>query len=334
MQDEEKTIDVGEADEQAQEIDLDAIAPEQSLEEEKIDVEQVTEDSVQPADASAQPEERKDVQEGEQKKELDDYSEGVNKRIAKLTRRMREAERQKEEAIQYAQSINQQAQQQKAQYDKLGAGYTQELEQKVIAGMAAAQAKLKQAIADGDPEAQVNAQRVISQMAMEEARLKQIKQHQSQQEEQLKKAPQQQENYAQMAQQMPTQQDIYQAAQQIDPKAEQWSAKNSWFGTDNAMTYTAFDIHRQLVEDEGFDPTSNEYYSEVDKRIRVAFPHKFDKVETTASEQPVQNVASAKRPAAKGRRKTVKLTPSQVAISKRLGVPLEEYAKQLAAKEV
>ena len=331
---EDKTIDVGEADEQAQEIDLDAIAPEQSLEEEKIDVEQVTVDSVQPADASAQPEERKDVQEGEQKKELDDYSEGVNKRIAKLTRRMREAERQKEEAIQYAQSINQQAQQQKAQYDKLGAGYTQELEQKVIAGMAAAQAKLKQAIADGDPEAQVNAQRVISQMAMEEARLKQIKQHQSQQEEQLKKAPQQQENYAQMAQQMPTQQDIYQAAQQIDPKAEQWSAKNSWFGTDNAMTYTAFDIHRQLVEDEGFDPTSNEYYSEVDKRIRVAFPHKFDKVETTASEQPVQNVASAKRPAAKGRRKTVKLTPSQVAISKRLGVPLEEYAKQLAAKEV
>ena len=334
MQDEEKTIDVGEADEQAQEIDLDAIAPEQSLEEETINVERTTEDDNQSVDTSAQSNEQPNVQEGEQKKELDDYSEGVNKRIAKLTRRMREAERQKEEAIQYAQSINQQAQQQKAQYDKLGAGYTQELEQKVIAGMAAAQAKLKQAIADGDPEAQVNAQRVISQMAMEEARLKQIKQHQSQQEEQLKKAPQQQENYAQMAQQMPTQQDIYQAAQQIDPKAEQWSAKNSWFGTDNAMTYTAFDIHRQLVEDEGFDPTSNEYYSEVDKRIRVAFPHKFDKVETTASEQPVQNVASAKRPAAKGRRKTVKLTPSQVAISKRLGVPLEEYAKQLAAKEV
>ena len=334
MQDEEKTIDVGEADEQAQEIDLDAIAPEQSLEEETINVERTTQDDNQSVDTSAQSNEQTNVQEGEQKKELDEYSEGVNKRIAKLTRRMREAERQKEEAIQYAQSINQQAQQQKAQYDKLGAGYTQELEQKVIAGMAAAQAKLKQAIADGDPEAQVNAQRVISQMAMEEARLKQIKQHQSQQEEQLKKAPQQQENYAQMAQQMPTQQDIYQAAQQIDPKAEQWSAKNSWFGTDNAMTYTAFDIHRQLVEDEGFDPTSNEYYSEVDKRIRVAFPHKFDKVETTASEQPVQNVASAKRPAAKGRRKTVKLTPSQVAISKRLGVPLEEYAKQLAAKEV
>jgi len=267
MQDEEKTIDVGEADEQAQEIDLDAIAPEQSLEEETINVERTTEDDNQSVDTSAQSNEQPNVQEGEQKKELDDYSEGVNKRIAKLTRRMREAERQKEEAIQYAQSINQQVQRQKAQYDK--------------------------------PQAQP-----------------------------------QQENYAQMAQGMPTQQDIQQAAQQIDPKAQDWSSKNTWFGTDNAMTYTAFDIHRQLVEDEGFDPQSNDYYSEVDKRIRLAFPHKFDKVETTTSEQPVQNVASAKRPATKGRRKTVKLTPSQVAISKRLGVPLEEYAKQLAAKEV
>jgi hypothetical protein len=335
MQDEEKTIDVGEADEQAQEIDLDAIAPEQSLEEETINVERTTEDDNQSVDTSAQSNEQTNVQEGEQKKELDEYSEGVNKRIAKLTRRMREAERQKEEAIQYAQSVNQQAQQQKAQFDQLGAGYTNELEQKVVAGMAAAKSKLKQAIADGDPDGQVDAQRVISQMSMEEARLKQLKQQQEIQAQRMQRAPQQpQENYAQMAQGMPTQKDIYQAAQQIDPKAEEWSTKNTWFGTDNAMTYTAFDIHRQLVEDEGFDPQTNDYYSEVDKRIRLAFPHKFDKVGTTTSEQPVQNVASAKRPAAKGRRKTVKLTPSQVAISKRLGVPLEEYAKQLAAKEV
>jgi len=337
MQEEEKTVDVGENEEQAQEIDLDAVAPEQSLEEEKIDVEQVTEDSTQPADSSAQSDERKDVSDGEQKKELDDYSEGVNKRIAKLTRRMREAERQKEEAIHYAQNINHQAQQQKAQYDRLGAGYTNELAGKVAAGMAAAKAKLKQAIADGDADGQVDAQRVISQMSMEESRLRQLKQYQHQQAENSRRVQQPQENYAQMAQQMPTQQDIYNAAQQIDPKAEQWSTKNSWFGTDNAMTYTAFDIHRQLVEDEGFDPTSNEYYSEVDKRIRVAFPHKFDTNRDTVSDGgqvPTQNVASAKRPATKGRRKTVRLTPSQVAISKRLGVPLEEYAKQLAAKEV
>ena len=333
MQEEEKTVDVGEGDEQAQEIDLDAVAPEQSLEEEKIDVEQVEEDSVQPADTPAQSDERTDVQEGEQKKELDEYSEGVNKRIAKLTRRMREAERQKEEAIAYAQNINQQAQHQKVQYDQLGAGYTKELEQKVIAGMAAAKRKLKQAIADGDADGQVDAQRVISQMAMEESRLKQLKQHREQQLSNTQRV-QQPQNYAQVAQGMPTQKDIYQAAQQIDPKAETWSAKNTWFGTDNAMTYTAFDIHRKLVEEEGFDPQSDDYYSEVDKIIRLEFPHKFDKVQETTTEQPVQNVASAKRPATKGRRKTVRLTPSQVAISKRLGVPLEEYAKQLTAKEV
>ena len=333
MQEEEKTVDVGEQQEEAQEIDLDAVAPEQSLEEEKIDVEQV-EDTDKPTDTPTQSDERTDVPEGEQKKELDDYSEGVNKRIAKLTRRMREAERQKEEAISYAQNINQQAQQQKAQYDRLGAGYTKELEEKVTAGMAAANAKLKQSIADGDADGQVEAQRVISQMAMEEARLKQLKQYQNQQAANAQRVQQPQENYAQMAQGMPTQQDIHQAAQQIDPKAEQWSAKNSWFGTDNAMTYTAFDIHRQLVEDEGFDPQSNDYYTEVDKRIRLEFPHKFGNNESTTAE-PVQTVASAKRPAStKGRRKTVKLTPSQVAISKRLGVPLEEYAKQLAAKEV
>ena len=126
---------------------------------------------------------------------------------------------------------------------------------------------------------------------------------------------------------------VAQAQQQIDPKAQNWATKNTWFGTDNAMTYTAFDIHRQLVEDEGYDPQSDEYYSEVDKRIRLEFPHKFANNKESTAEQPAQTVASAKRPAGKGRRKTVKLTPSQVAISKRLGVPLEEYAKQLAAKE-
>ena len=153
-------------------------------------------------------------------------------------------------------------------------------------------------------------------------------------EQQLQKAQAAPEQTIQQpVNQVPTTQELYQAAQEIDPKAQEWSAKNTWFGTDNAMTYTAFDIHRQLVEDEGFDPQSNEYYSEVDKRIRLEFPHKFaNNKESTA--EPVQTVASAKRPAAKGRRKTVKLTPSQVAISKRLGVPLEEYAKQLAAKEV
>ena len=326
MQDEEKTIDVGEADEQEQEIDLDAPTPEQSLEEEQVDVEETKD---QPVDAPAESDEQANVQ----KEELNEYSEGVNKRIAKLTRKMREAERQKEEAIQYAQSVQQQVQAQKQQYDQLGGQYTKELEGKVKAGMIAAKAAYKEAVDAGDIDKQVAAQQAIAQVAMEEARLNQIKNRQDQKMQRPQEQPQQ-ENYAQMAQQMPTQQDIYQAAQQIDPKAEEWSTRNPWFGTDNAMTYTAFDIHRKLVEEEGFDPQSQEYYSEVDKRIRLEFPHKFDTVEQSTTSAPVQNVASAKRPAAKGRRKTVKLTPSQVAISKRLGVPLEEYAKQLAAKEV
>ena len=331
MQEDEKKVDVGDNDEQETTIDLDAPAPEQSLEE-QIDVEEIKEDDIQPDNTAKESNESADVQKGE----LNEYSEGVNKRIAKLTRKMREAERQKEEAIQYAQSVNQEAQRIKGQYDHLGHNYTKELEGKVRAGMMAAKSAYKEAVEASDIDKQVEAQQAIAQIAMEEARLRQIKGSQRMQQE--PQQPQQpQENYAQMAQNMPTQQDIYQAAQQIDPKAEDWSSKNAWFGTDNAMTYTAFDIHRKLVEEEGFDPQTQEYYSEVDKRIRLEFPHKFgnmDQSTVVQSQAPVQNVASARRPAAKGRRKTVKLTPSQVAISKRLGVPLEEYAKQLAAKEV
>jgi hypothetical protein len=120
----------------------------------------------------------------------------------------------------------------------------------------------------------------------------------------------------------------------VDPKAEAWASKNTWFGKDKAMTYTAFDLHKTLVDEEGYDPKSDEYYTEVDKRIRLEFPHKFDKPESTESTKPVQTVASATRSTKSGR-KTVRLTPSQVAIAKKLGVPLEEYAKQLKlTKEV
>ena len=325
MQEEEKTVDIGDENEQAQEIDLDAPAPEQSLEEE-IHVEKVEQN------ASEESAEQPAVQDSKPKDELGEYSEGVQKRIAKLTRKMREAERQKEEAIQYAQTLKTQADRMRGQYDKLGTNYTKELEQKVSAGMAAAKAELRSATEAQDIDRQVEAQKAIAQMAMEETRLGQLKTYQDQK---LDKPTQSQEQVIQQpTNTVPTTQELYQAAQEIDPKAQDWSAKNTWFGTDNAMTYTAFDIHRQLVEDEGFDPQSNEYYSEVDKRIRLEFPHKFGNNESTTAEQPVQTVASAKRPAAKGRRKTVKLTPSQIAISKRLGVPLEEYAKQLAAKEV
>jgi len=329
---EDKVEIPGEEDAQETIIDLDATTPEQSLEEDIIDVEEISEDDAKSQNTTTESNEQSTVQ--ADKEELGEYSEGVKKRIAKLTRKMREAERQKEEAIQYAQAINNQATKLKQGYESLDKRHSSELEQKIVTGMAAAKAKYKESIDAGDIDGQVDAQRAIAQLSMEEARLGNIKATQEQRLARAQAVPEQPIANNQMAQGVPTTQELYQAAQEIDPQAQDWSAKNTWFGTDNAMTYTAFDIHQKLVEDEGFDPTSPDYYTEVDKRIRVAFPHKFAKVEQSTTTAPVQNVASARRPATKGRRKTVKLTPSQVAISKRLGVPLEEYAKQLAAKEV
>jgi len=302
MQDDEKIIDVGEADEQETEIDLEA-APVEEAPAEEIVVEETKEET--------QVEEKP-------KDELGEYSDGVQKRIAKLTRKMREAERQKEEAIIFARTQKEEAEKIRNKYKSLDSSYTQEFEKRVTTNIDAVKSKLANAINAGDIEAQVAAQTELAQLTMDSTRLAKIK------ELQETPVPEPTET------KVPTQPNT----PPVDPRADQWATKNPWFGSDNAMTYTAFDIHKKLVEEEGFDPQSNEYYSEVDKRIRLEFPHKFDNVESSTPSAPTQNVASARRPAAKGRRKTVKLTPSQVAISKRLGVPLEEYAKQLAAKEV
>ena len=311
MQEDDLKVDVGEADEQEQEIDLDA-APQQEEPEEQVEVQEE-------AEAESEPEAK-----AEKREELDDYSEGVQKRIAKLTRKMREAERQKEEAIQYAQSIQTENQSLKSKYDYLNTNYSGEFEKRVKSDLEAAQIKLKDAIANNDIDEQVKAQTMLAGLSMDSTRLDAMRKAR----EEMEKLPAQEQDRQPVMQQTPA------ATPAPDPKADAWAAKNSWFGTDNAMTYSAFDIHKKLVEEEGFDPTSDEYYSEVDKRIRLEFPHKFANNKESTAEQPAQTVASAKRPATKGRRKTVKLTPSQVAISKRLGVPLEEYAKQLAAKEV
>jgi hypothetical protein len=310
MQDDDLKIDVGEADEQEQEIDLEA-APQQEEPEEKIEVQEQEE---QP-----EPESK-----AEKREELDDYSEGVQKRIAKLTRKMREAERQKEEAIQYAQSVQTENQDLKSKYQNLNTNYSGEFEKRVKSDLEAAQIKLREAITNNDIDEQVKAQTMLAGLSMDSTRLDAMKKIKEQADQQ----PVEEQTRQPVMQQTPA------ATPAPDPKADAWAAKNTWFGTDNAMTYSAFDIHKKLVEEEGFDPTSDEYYSEVDKRIRLEFPHKFANNKESTAEQPAQTVASAKRPATKGRRKTVKLTPSQVAISKRLGVPLEEYAKQLAAKEV
>jgi hypothetical protein len=316
----ENLVDVGEADQQATEVNLDDKGEPEKVEtpaEEKIEVEQV------PEDKSFENERETKLEKKEDSDELKEYSDGVQKRIAKLTRKMREAERQREEAVQYAQSIKNKNDEMEGRLSKMDSSYVSEFETRVKTGLAAAKLALKNAIESQDVEAQIAAQQQLASLTMDEARVNSIKVA----NENKPKASERQVNINPQQQRMPQ--------QQSDPKAEDWASKNSWFGNDSAMTYTAFDIHKKLVETEGFDPQSNEYYAEVDKRIRLEFPHKFDKVDDTSTERvkPTQNVASAKRSASTGRKKTVRLTPSQVAIAKRLGVPLEAYAKQLKITE-
>ena len=186
--------------------------------------------------------------------------------------------------------------------------------------MEAAQKELAAAIESGDAQAQVEANKRIATLAFENAKLEQAKQGREEQAKVTQPAP--------TLEQRPVQQPEMDDPINPDPRAEAWASKNSWFGTDKAMTYTAFEIHKDLTEKEGYDPNSDEYYAEVDKRIRVDFPHKFGNTESKQSTAPVQTVASASRSVKPGR-KQVRLTSSQVAIAKKLGVPLEEYAKQL-----
>jgi hypothetical protein len=256
-----------------------------------------------------------------QKDELEDYSKDVQRRIAKLTKKWREAERQKDEALKYAEVIKIEKEATLKRYSVLEGASVKDREARIASGLQAAKAKLSEARINQDMNAEVDAQRDIARLGYEEARLMEAKSA-------LESAPKQQ-----------TQPNINlnrSVEQEVrpDPKAESWGSKNKWFGSDSAMTYTAFDIHKKLVDDEGYDPASDEYYAEIDKRIRLEFPHKFDKIATTETTRPTQVVASAKRSVKPGR-KTVRLTPSQVAIAKKLGVPLEEYAKQLnITKEV
>ena len=313
----DELIDVGETE--GAEINLDekgeAVKQEEVVEE-KIEVEQVPEDKTYENDREVKLDEKKKP--AEDKDELKEYSEGVQKRIAKLTRKMREAERQREEAIAFAEANKKRAEEVESKLSKLDKTYVSEFEGRVKTSLAAAKLALKNAIDSQDVDAQVAAQEQIANLTVDAARLNAMKVADVEKPKEVNVTPQRQ-----------------QTTPQSDPKAEEWAARNAWFGNDTAMTYTAFDLHKKLVEEEGFDPKTDEYYSEIDKRIRVEFPHKFDKVEDNSTERvkPTQNVASAKRSASTGRRKTVKLTPSQVAIAKRLGVPLEDYAKQLKITE-
>ena len=255
-------------------------------------------------------------------KDVEEYSEGVKKRIAKLTKKMREAERQREEALRFAENVKRERDQFKTAATSLDKNYATEMEGRITSSLSAAQAKLAAARTNEDSKAEVEALTAISQLGYEQGKLAEIKSQHAMEET--------------AANEKPTLQPHHNTAKQParDPKAEAWAEENDWFGKDNAMTYTAFDLHRKLTEEEGMDPQSDEYYVEVDKRIRLEFPHKFGKVEEQQTSKPTQNVASATRSSKTGR-KTVRLTPTQVTIAKKLGVPLEEYAKQLIiTKEV
>ena len=329
----ENLIDVGEADEKATEVDLDKKAEGGEVKDEKT-----TQDSDKPADTPEKLDEPVDVRDSkddkeqateeevkekpqEQKKEMEEYSEGVQKRIAKLTRKMREAERQKEEAVTYAKRVMRERDALTHTATTLDRDYAVEMENRIKSSLAAAQAKLGASREADDKKAEVEALTAISQLGYEQGKLAEIKSRQKM-EETANEARRKQGPAAPM----PVQQTL-----PPDPKAEDWAEKNEWFGKDNAMTYTAFDLHRKLTEEEGYDPKSNSYYEEIDKRIRLEFPQKFGKVEQQIS-KPTQNVASATR-SSKTSRKSVKLTPSQVAIAKKLRVPLEEYARQLRLTE-
>ena len=309
--DENKTVDIDTSGPGA-EIDV----PEEK-DESVVDTEpKETNQETKTTDQETKPAEKSDG-------ELEEYSKGVQNRIARLTRKMREAERREKAALDYAKAVEHRRQELESRFKKTDSDYVKKFESSVQSGLESAQRELTIAIENGDAKAQTEANKRIAQLAFENAKLEQLKQGR---EEIVQEQPVKLSDGGRLPEQTPTE------LPQSDPRAEDWAGKNTWFGQDRAMTFTAFEIHKDLVEKEGFDPNSDDYYAEVDKRIRVDFPHKFGNTNQQTTSKPVQSVASANRSVKPGR-KIVRLTSSQVAIAKKLGVPLEEYAKQLKITE-
>ena len=323
LEEEKKTVDI---DTSGPGADIDI--PEDKTYENEVEVSNETnEDNNQPADTSEKSDEQLDVQTKEtpkqEKKEdekLEEYSKGVQSRIAKLTRKMREAERREQAALEYAKSVEEKRKQMETTFQKSDLANLDRFEKNIDAGLQAAERELAAAIETSDAKGQIAANKRIAELSFENARIKQAKQSR----EQVKV-----EDTVQ-SESKPVEQPQYNTPMP-DVKAEAWAAKNVWFGSNRAMTNTAISHHQDL-ENEGYDTTSDEYYQEIDRRMKVDFPAKFGNNEAEKTSAPVQTVASANRSVKPGR-KTVRLTSSQVAIAKKLGVPLEEYAKQLKNTE-
>ena len=293
----QEEIKVEEAEEEGQEIEIEEKVDDSKQEEVVVNTKDSTEDKQTEPD------------------DLSEYSESVKKRISKLTSKFREEERQRNEAIKFAESVKKQNEELKAKLDKLDNTYVGEFDTRVQSQSIAAKEAYRKAVEENDVDAMYEASQNISRIAMEEARLNQLKTRKEEQAKQVEVEPTQ-------VQQPQAQQP------RPDPKAEEWAKKNTWFGQDQTMTYAAFGLHKQLIEDEGFDATSDEYYNELDNRIRSEFPHKFQEAQKKSNSPRVASAGTtaSKSSSPKGRR-TVKLTASQIAIAKRLNVPLEEYAK-------
>ena len=297
----------------------------------KVD-EKTTEDSAKPDDTAAKSSEQLDVrtdtdnqdQSKAQDEKLEQYSESVQKRISKLTKKWRQAEREKDSALEYAKAVENKRKQWESKYDKLDAAYVKDSEDRIKSQMESVKAELASAIESSDTMKQVEAQAKLTALTTDASRIANEKARRTEYEARMKESPRvPADDGGYMAKTTP------QALPQPDAKAEAWADKNEWFGKDKAMTFTAFEYHKDMVEKEGYDPSTDEYYVEIDRRIRVDFPHKFGKSETTNSTKPEQTVASVTRGRKTSRPGTVRLTASQVAIARKLNVPLEEYAKQL-----
>ncbi len=270
------------------------------------------------ADATKETTVEEPKQEDTEADDLSQYSESVKKRITKLTKKYRDEERERQAAVQFAESVKKQNEELKARLDKLDNTYVGEFDTRVQSQAAAAKEAYRKAYEAGDADAMYEAQQTISRIALEEARLNQLKE---QREEEAKKAE------ANGAAPAPAQPAAPPPPPKPDPRAEEWATQNEWFGQDQTMTYAAFGIHKSLIEEEGLDPNTEEYYTELDNRIRSEFPHKFGETKKSSGPRVASAGATASKTGSTKGRRTVKLTPSQIAIAKRLNVPLEEYAK-------
>ena len=325
MPDEDKLVPIDTSGPDA-EVEIEETKDETVVEtgsEETGNTEQETVETKQELDQGGEVEKK---QEENKDDKLEEYSKGVQSRIAKLTRKLREAERREKAALDYAKGVEYKRQTTETKFSKVNEDYVKQFESRVKTGLDSAQRELATAIENADAAAQIEAQKKIAALSIDEARLTALKEQQSIKKEEP--APRL-SDAANLPESTP------QELPSPDPKAETWANRNTWFGKDRAMTFTAFEIHKDLVEREGFDPQTDEYYAEVDKRIRLEFPHKFDTRDSqTSINKPTQNVASVKRSGnVRQGRQTVRLTSSQVAIAKKLGVPLEEYAKQIKLTE-